>query len=151
MAQNPQGATAFFEQLRGALARGHRVFIDLSRVRTLGSDAVIVLLSRLNDPEFTEGGLSLGGNEPQDPAAKRLLTQSGFYTFVRSSVLRDPPIDGLIRRRQSVLVEPEVGDELIQFATTRLFGAPKTRRAIQRAFVECMANTHEHSSLARSG
>ena len=65
--------------------------------------------------------------------------------------MKPPPEDGQIRRKTDILVEPEVADELVAFATERMIGRATHCRAAQMSLVECMANTHEHSAQTRGG
>ena len=147
---NPAETCAFLTRL-GEVFRSRRdVYVDLSDVTELTSDAVVVLLSKLIDPRFVNG-MGFRGNEPKAETPRKRLHQAGFFEFVRSAQLKDPPEDGRIKRKTSTVVESEVADELIAFATTRMTGERENRRAAYLALVECMANTHEHSSKEKEG
>jgi hypothetical protein len=141
---NATETITFFAQLGEGFRRRNDVFVDLSRVDKLTSDAILILVSKLSDPEFVNG-MNFSGNEPEAVGPKELLRQSGFFQFVRSARLNEPPAHGRIRRKSSYLVEPDVADDLVRFATEQLFGQPQDRRPIYLALIECMANTHEHA------
>ncbi len=146
--RNPHETITFLTQLEQTFRKRRDVILDLSNVSELTSDAVVVLLSRLIDERFHHG-MNFGGTEPKADNPRRLLDQSGFFTFVHSRKLKPPPEDGQIRRKTDKLVEPEVADELVAFATERMIGRVEHRRAAQMSLIECMANTHEHSATIR--
>lgn len=150
MIRNPHETIMFLTQLEQTFRKRRDVVIDLRNVSELTSDAIVVLLSRLIDERFHHGR-NFGGTEPTAEPPRRLLNQSGFFTFVHSRKLKPPPENGQIRRRTDRLVEPEVADELVAFATERMLGRVEHRRAAQMSLVECMANTHEHSAKTPGG
>lgn len=150
LVRNPEESLAFLSLLAEAFRSRHDVSVDLSGVTELTSDAVVVLLSRLTDDKF-RNGMTFGGNEPRNESARQLLDQSGFFDYVRSSNLKEPSADGRIRRRTSTLVQADVADGLVAFATERMLGHAEHRRSAQMTLVECMANTHEHSAREVTG
>ena len=147
---NPHETITFLTQLEQNFRKRRDVRLDLSNVSELTSDAVVVLLSRLIDDRFHHG-MKFSGTEPKAETPRRLLDQSGFFTFVHSRKLKPPPEDGQIRRETERLVESEVADELVAFSTKRMIGRVEHRRAAQMSLVECMANTHEHSAKTPGG
>ena len=148
--QNPSETTTFLTRIEQTFRKRRDVILELRNVSELTSDAVVVLLSRLIDKRFHHG-MNFAGTEPKAERPHKLLTQSGFFTFVHSRKLKPPPEDGQIRRKTDLLVESEVADELVAFATERMIGRVEHRRAAQMSLVECMANTHEHSARAPGG
>ena len=148
--RNPHETITFLTQLERTFRKRRDVSIDLSNVSELTSDAVVVLLSRLIDERFHHG-MNFGGTEPIADKPRRLLDQSGFFTFVHSRKLKPPPENGQIRRKTDIFVDAEVADELVAFATEQMTGRVEHRRAAQMSLVECMANTHEHSARIRGG
>lgn len=143
--KDPAAATTFIQDLGRAFRTNHNVYVNLRDVEELTSDAVVVLLSRLTDPSFARG-MKFGGNEPQAEAPRQLLNKSGFFEFVISRQLKEPPENGRIMRKTAIQVDPEVADEMVQFATQRMNGKVEQRRAAYDSLIELMANTHEHSN-----
>lgn len=100
--RNPAAAITFVNRLREVFLTNRDVKVDLSAVKELTSDAVLlVLLSRLSDPAFVRGR-HFQGNEPKDVAARQLLNQSGFFQFVWSRLLKEPPESGRIMRKVAI-------------------------------------------------
>lgn len=148
--RNPEESTAFFARLAQVFQTKRDAYVVLADVEELTSDAVVVLLSKLIDDRFLNG-MTFGGNEPKAEGPKKLLHQAGFFEFVRSNQLKEPPEDGRIRRKTSTIVESAEAARLIQFATMRTIGRAEDRRSAYLALVECMANTHEHSEQQDEG
>ena len=148
--QNPNGTITFLTHIEQTFRKRRDLILDLGNVSELTSDAVVVLLSRLIDKRFHRN-MNFSGTEPKAEKPRKLLEQSGFFKFVHSRRLKPPPEDGHIRRKTNTLVESEVADELVAFATERMIGHVEHRRAAQMSLVECMANTHEHSARTPGG
>lgn len=148
--RNPDQTARFFGRLGRLFQTRRNAYIELSGVIELTSDAVVVLLSKLIDQRFVNG-MSFGGNEPRAEGPRNLLIQAGFFEFVKSAQLKPPPEDGKIRRRTDLTVEPLESSELVRFAMKKLTGEESDHRPSQRALVECMANTHEHSEKSEEG
>jgi hypothetical protein len=145
---NPHESCEFIGRLRAAFSTGWDVQLDLSHVERLTSDAVLVLLSKLNDPRFVNGR-TFGGNQPTADGPRALLRHSGFFEFVQTATLKEPSEHGRIRRRASHKVEAETADDLVAFATERVFGKRRHHRPSYETLIECMGNTHEHAWPAR--
>lgn len=146
----PVEAVQFFSRLRKACSASKQVQIDLEDVEELTSDAVLAMLSKMDDESFIQGA-QIGGSEPRAELPRTLLDQCGFYDFARSRQLKEAPAAGRIRRRTSVKVDPETADNMIRFATERMLGYSENRRSSYLTLIECMANTHEHSNKFAPG
>lgn len=144
LVQNHDEMLFFIGLLKSAFARNNSVVIDMRDVNKVTSDGVIVMLSKLSDEAFVRGN-DFGGNQPRNRTAREGLQRSGFFEFVSTRSLVEPSEHGRIRRKKSFQVESEIADELIRFATTKMFHAPQCRPGVYRVLVECMGNTHEHA------
>jgi len=138
---NTEEMVSFLGKFRDA-QRKKNVFIDLSGVATLSADAIPVLLSEIAKFQTTP----IRGNAPEDPKLAAVLGESGFYDYVHAS--QPPPKRGRgrIRRRESHVVDGSIAKELIAFATSTLYGAPRRWHGVYRTLLECMSNTIDHAS-----
>ena len=143
--RNPVETIAFIAALRSAFQRRSDVFVDLSAVTELTSDAVLVMISKFEDQRFVNG-MRVGGSEPLADRPRQMLHQAGFFQTVRSVQFKEPPEHGRIRRKRNFIVEPEIAQELIEFATERMVGGAQDKPGVYLALLESMANTHEHAA-----
>jgi hypothetical protein len=94
------------------------------------------------------------GNLPSDPAAKRVLLESGFFDHVRSTTQLPKGQLGKITSRESKRVEATIAWELIECGTSQAFGAKgnsDSTRAAYATLIELMGNTHNHAAKGREG
>jgi hypothetical protein len=142
---NTLGILHFFDQMRTAYLKKRRVFVDLSEIEELTPDAIIALLSKMDDRNFISRQV-VSGNTPRNTNLRNIFTQSGFFDYVKAY---DKPLksgDSLILPEKSRRVESDTADELVRFVTKKLFGAHRRCHGIQATLVECMTNTHNHAA-----
>lgn len=144
---NPEGFIAFLDEVNEVCAKGNNVFIDLSRIFRLTSDAPAVLLSKIRDDRFMNE-MMYAGNFPGDPDLHDTLEATGFFDHVskRGSQTKTRTI-GQIFERESYKVEADAVHSLIQDANEIVPGDPNFHwDGIQGALVECMNNTNNHAA-----
>jgi hypothetical protein len=139
--QHPEEAIAFLSNLN-LYAQKHNLTLDLSRVTTLTSDAIAVLVATLNSLRETY----VRGNLPDDPDAQRILVGSGFFNHLHSMQPLPSTSQGQISRKRSQKVQPDLARDLIHFGTKSLSGAEQKCNAAYRVLIESMLNTHNHAA-----
>jgi hypothetical protein len=142
---NPEAVIEFFDKVRETTQRGRNVFLDLSSITSFSPETVAVVLSKMADPRFTSNMIATG-NAPSDSRLKDIFVQSGFYEYVQSGA--KPPNKGLamIHRQDSRHVEAMKAEELIYFATEKLYNQRRRLKGMQRVLLEAMLNTIGHAS-----
>jgi hypothetical protein len=142
---NTEEVIEFFNSLRNLFRKKKNVMIDSSDCTNLTPDTMTLLVSRLKDSTFTKGR-RYRGNEPKDPKLAFIFSHSGFYDHIPRVQRKDKEQNfGTIKRKQSKVVEGTVAKELIQSATTALFGKRKKLGGVYRTLVDCMHNTIDHA------
>ena len=82
LVRNPGETITFFNEVRTLAAR-RNVFVNLSGVTTITSDALAGLLATMHYCRMQ--GARMAGNVPDDSDARQILEDSGFRLFVRNS------------------------------------------------------------------
>lgn len=85
---NPVETTGFFNKIIGFITDkrnfGKKLFIDISKIQSLTTDALMYLLALVNNlSEHFANKYHFSGNEPTDARIRKLFTESGFYKFVK--------------------------------------------------------------------
>jgi hypothetical protein len=110
----------FLITLENFLKDGKRVFITLSKVKILGLESILVLLSIILEGANKKGVplRYVRGDIPADRVARELLTASGFFDYVRSSypVPTNSKFKGSIEREQGLIVDTALAQRLSQQA-----------------------------------
>jgi hypothetical protein len=152
--ENPDESVNFLNQIL-LLSESANVFVNLGNVKRITPEAIAALLARIHMTNRTRSRIS--GNLPVDAAAKEVLDRSGFRDYVRTSdQYHRYDLMGRVRKRSGSVETVQTGYdqlvalELIEFATERLTGAPKTHGPTFAVYGELMLNTLNHASL-RSG
>jgi hypothetical protein len=146
LVSNPDNFVKFlnlFEQV----AENHNIFLDLSGVKQLTSDAVAALIATMKKDSI-QSRSSVRGNQPTNPKAREVLAESGFFDLV-ATVETVPARRGLIRRRDSRKVEPLTARDLVHRASEALTGESCRCRPAYSTLIECMNNTHNHAAGGR--
>lgn len=147
---NPEGFVAFAKEMRAA-AKSNNIYVDLSEVKSMTSDAIAGLLA--TNQRCRVSGTLIRGNSPKEAEAKDMLANSGFREYVGGSISRQVSVPtGRIkkfqRRRETVQnrFDQRVALELVEFATLQLTGVVRPHGPSYSLFSEAMLNTWNHAS-----
>lgn len=144
LARNPEEMIEFISELKRILAVLKRnVLLDLSMVTKVRNDAIILVLSVVQDRTLKRG-LKVYIKKPNNEAAANRLRESGIEEYYEIQRVGQPK-SGRIRVRSSYDANSEIANELIQHATRTLFGKRRPLKKVQRILAECIANTEEHA------
>jgi hypothetical protein len=144
MTHNPE-ETLWFLQVLKVQGKEYNVSLDLTDVTLITADAIAVLTAFLSATWIN----TVQGNLPNDPVARQVLLQSGFFEHVKSETAIPPGQLGKIKERQSKIVQPTTAWNLIECGTAQAFGATKrslSTRAAYTTLIELMNNTHNHAA-----
>ncbi len=86
--ENPKETIVFFNDIFSFIKNrnnfGKSLYIDISKTTVLTTDALMYLLAVVNNlNEHFSGKYSFSGNVPENSDVKKLLSESGFYNFVK--------------------------------------------------------------------
>lgn len=122
------------------------VFIDLFNVQYMTIDAVMYLLAIIcNMKNRNERNISFKGNQPTDMEACKLLHQSGFFKYVKSTVSRINQNGNNVQIISGQDVNGEVIKELVEFINRNCLTKIKFTQELYDVFVELMNNTVQHA------
>lgn len=141
----PEDMISFVQRLKQILFQFNRsVIIDLSLVTEVTNDAIILLMSVVQDRGVPKR-LRVVVKNPIDQKAAKRLKESGIDEHYEVQQVPSPSA-GHIRVKHSYDADTEMANELIQFATRELFGRRQRLTKVQRILSECISNTEEHAS-----
>jgi hypothetical protein len=142
---NTAQMVAFFNRMERAYRNKRDVFVDFSGIKQLSPDSLAVFVSKIHDAKFHRG-LGCSGNEPDDEEIKKKFIESGFYEIVVPRDKKARVISGSFRKKSNKKVQPEMIDEMVSFATRKLFGEDRKCGGVTNALLETMGNTRGHAS-----
>jgi hypothetical protein len=149
---NTDAMLDMFAHMTAAAKSGRSLFLEMADVESITPDAIAVLdvfVGRM----ARDYGVSIGGSEPSSSQMTAILRRSGFYSHVRppSQAKFIAPDAGIIAHEEKRIVDPQLAQQLVHFATTRLIGHPTDNHAIYAALGEMMGNTFDHAHRRAEG
>ena len=153
----PGETCAFFSRIIRFITRrenhGKNLFIDVSKIIRLSSDALMYLLAIVNNLNWNfRGKFTFSGNAPDNPEVRKLFTESGFYRFVKYEGTQ--PITRNMDNIQIVSGEKSdtaVAKRICDFVCGKAGVSRKMCNFIYIMMIELMSNTHKHAYANRRG
>jgi hypothetical protein len=151
--EDPAATVHFLNRLR-ALAKVKDVFVDLSNVQRVTTDAIAGLLATIYHSGADNSRIT--GNIPVATAARSILEASGFREHVRSASYWSPTpgATGKVRKRTltgdtvETRYSQKVANELVNFAVEKLTGETGRHGPSYATLGEAMLNTLNHAARA---
>ena len=137
---NPDEAMQFFTTLE-LYASKYNINIDLSQVQTLTTDAIAALIATIQRLD-----VGVRGNLPDDPDGQKMLLESGFFKYVRSTQPLPSTPQGTMEQKANTIVSPITAKNLVHYGTKRIFGTSLRNKPSYSTLIECMANTKGHAA-----
>ncbi|MEZ5427288.1 MAG: hypothetical protein R2747_13545 [Pyrinomonadaceae bacterium] len=143
---DPDTFIDFLSELKMIVFSGKSVIVDLSDIKEITNDALIALQSVIQDKKVPRD-VKVFIQQPNDERLSDRLEESGINEeavgFNRDIA---PPSSGRFRQKNSVEADMEKANELIRFATRKLFGRKMRLLDVQRILSECIDNTTFHAN-----
>lgn len=146
---NTENTLAYFDYIQFLLHNGNPVMFDISKIKTLTTDAIAVLLAKIQDKKFHKNN-DIYGTEPEDENLKKLFTQSGFYDHVlvrQITPKNDKKI--LIHKETNNRVEPDIAKDACLLGLRHTFKNEEIFEPLYDILIEAMQNTNNHAGLER--
>ncbi len=131
----------FIKNINECYDKNKNVYMDLEKVETIDSGAIVILLSTL--VKFKEKKLSFIGNKPSNKIARNILVNSGFFGNSHGG--------NEISTHNNKIVDAKYSASLIEKISNFVVGLKCGSTALQRVFIELMQNTHNHASFKNKG
>jgi hypothetical protein len=135
----------FFNRMEKAYKNKRDIYVDFSGVRQLSPDSLAVFVSKMKDSKINRG-LRCSGNEPEDEDIQKKFIESGFYEIVVPRDKKDRVTSGSFRKKSNKKVQPEMIEDMVSFATRKLFGKERKCGGVTNALLETMGNTRGHAA-----
>jgi anti-sigma regulatory factor (Ser/Thr protein kinase) len=136
---------SFLKDFDSGAWHGQNVYVNLSKVNNITPDALLSIISYLNNYQGLLKKPHVSGNTPVDPYCKKVFLESGFYKFVSSSYTHHDTED-VLSIRSDEMVRPDEAAAVISFVRKRLnIKHKKMTRAIFTTIMEAMNNVREHA------
>lgn len=152
---NPEETNAFFSKIINFITCrenfGKSLFIDVSKIDRLSSDALMYLLAIVNNlNENFRNKFSFSGNAPDKPEVKKLFAESGFYQFVKYQ-----GTDPIIQNKDNIQIvsgensDTSVAKRMSDFVSKKAGISRQACSFIYIMMIELMSNTHKHAYADR--
>lgn len=139
----------FLQKLQECYNKRRKVAVLLDNVKTITTDAILVLLS--NMVQFKSARIGFNGTRPKNAIVASKLDASGFYKRLYGYAMRDQDMytfqkmNNFIYTHGQKTVESSVADDLVKYASETVWGIARRCPGIQTTLVELMHNTHDHA------
>lgn len=148
---SPNETIEFFNKILSFITNkfnyGKRLYIDISCINNLTIDALMYLLAIVNNMKSKiRNNFSISGNAPQDPAIRKLFTESGFYSFVE--YMGTEPITknaNTIQIASGHESDNALAKHICDFVIDKSGLDRKACRFIYVMMIELMANVYKHA------
>ncbi len=148
---NPDETNRFFVKIISFITDrrnfGRSLFIDISKIESLTTDALMYLLAIVNNlKENFQNKYSFSGNAPDNPAVKKLFSESGFYHYVRYQ-----GTDPITRNKDSLQIvsgersETSIAKRMSDFVCSKAGVSKLESNFIYIMMIEMMSNTFKHA------
>ena len=148
--KNPEGVIDFINKLNSNLKIGKSTFVHLTKIRVIEHNAIVLLLAVMN--LFKNKGIDFEGNKPLDRECLNKIQSSGFshYLFQGARFPFKQSSNNFIRE-SGKNTSGDKAQEVIDFATKRIWGTKKLSKGVYKILMELMQNTHTHASTDQEG
>ncbi len=143
---NVDETLVYFSQIDAAIAKKHKVYLDLSNVKRITTEVILYMLSRLDfNRRLFHDQISFAGNAPSDDKCKHIFLTSGFLEYMNSPYAKNVKNDPSVYSIQSdhKVLGPKA-KEVTDFAKNSL-GIVSDNKKIYPMIIECMGNTNNHA------
>lgn len=149
--ENSSDSILFVDKLNQCIEKRTTVYVDLSHVKELTYDSILVLLSIMY--QFKKKRIAFNGNFPIDPGCSQKLRLSGFFENLyeeRVPFHFNASQEHLIRKFGK-MAEPEEASRIVSNCHKNIWGVPGRCKGVFRIILELMQNTHAHANLSQPG
>ena len=148
---NPEETIEYFNKIIEFITNKENyqcsLFFDVSKIKVLTIDALMYLLSIINNLRTKyRNKYFFSGNEPDEPSLKKTFKESGFYSFVNYK-----GNDSLQRNKDNIQIafgkkcENDVAKNMSDFVVDK-FGVEKRNLGfLYDVMIEMMSNTYRHA------
>ena len=154
--KNKVETTSFFENLIHFITDkrnfGKSLFIDISSIEALTTDALMYLLAIINNlNERFQSQYSISGNIPEIPSVRDTFLESGFLRYVQHR--RSVSIEYKTDKVQIVTGDnsnTETAKQLSDFVCSKANVEKSASKFLYTMIIELMSNTHKHAYIDKS-
>ena len=144
--KNTEEVINYFEENKKKFEKGCNVNFDLRKIKFLSFDALSLLLAKINDETYTNC-FSVKGEFPEDTKLKDLFFRSGFFPTWwwnwNSLKCHGAMVWNFSNKKVLGSVASQITEKIIWDRKSVI--SKKT----YSAFIECMANTNNHTKCKR--
>lgn len=144
--KNTEDVINYFDENGKRFNKGNNVNFDLRKIKFLSFDALSLLLAKINDENYTNC-FAVKGKFPEDEGLKELFFKSGFFPSWwwnwDSQKCHGQMVWNFSNKKVLGSVASQITEKIIWDRKSEI--SKKT----YSAFIECMANTNNHTKCKR--
>lgn len=144
---NHEEVLSFFLRVRKALEKKSQVTIDFSTVSTITPSAVALLLAKVSNRRWNNGG-KIKLIRPVNSDVDTVLQSCGFYALLGKGQTSQK---GVIHTKKNNNVDVDIALQVRVLTARHIYGQDDSSiKPLYRTLIECMANTKNHASNIES-
>ena len=122
----------------------------MKHIRKLSPNAVLFLISQLQNFREKHPKRKIYGNLPRNEESKTLLFESGFFDYaIPSHGVSLPKNKNILQMKRGIKVFSSIAGEVVEFAQSHLSLSDSFAIPVYESIVELMANTKQHAYIER--
>ena len=146
---NPEETMSFFADFAKEINRNQsktHFIVDSRNVESVTVDSLIYLIAILqNEKQNRHMKYMFSGNFPENDAARRVYTESGFTDYVDSRMKVLPESTNTMRIICGINNNPQSAKDLSSFVIESLGKTKKDILPLQKVLIELMSNVYHHA------
>ncbi|WP_417327034.1 hypothetical protein [Halarcobacter sp.] len=119
---------------------------DFKKISAVTPDAILYMMSYIDDMKNREVSFSINGNFPNDKQCRKLFQESGFLLHLKSELEYLDKIEtDILTIRVGTKTEPKVAQDVVKYVRKWLSIDRLETKPIYKILIECMTNTKNHA------
>ena len=152
---NTDALVSYLNDCERVLHKNKKVIIDISKIDTLSTDAIALLVACVNDNGFSGKYGQIRGNAPVKKDLANLFIESGFYRYVETDNRNLKHIEktdeNLLNKESHIKVQADLAKKACLLGTQYVFKNSNPLSILYEMLIEAMSNTNNHANKGERG
>ena len=152
---NTDAMIRYLNDCEKVLHKSKKIIIDISKIETLSTDAIALLVACVNDRNFSGRYGQISGNAPIKKELANLFVESGFYKYVetdnRTLKYTEKADENLLHKESHIKVQSDLAKKACMLGTMHVFNTSSPFPTLYEMLIESMSNTNNHANKGERG